>query len=159
MSEHEDSPEVRAAIEREKRLWTIEQDIVGIERDANDRASSIDSKLDRLIEEVTALKEHVRVQNGRVGKAETAIINHSTRFDDFESLRFNPLKAMVDSIGSQVKDLWEQRVLADGERSGKSQVLRFQWKVTETLGKIIGSSVVIGGAILLLRLMGLNLGG
>lgn len=128
-----DSPAVQAAIAVEHRLTAIE------------------GTLRQLLTVTTELKERVGTQNGRVGKNEQAIIRLQEQLEDNDEHILKPLRAMVDSIGSQVKQLWEERVSHRDQAAGRSSMLRLQWRIAEKAGQVLGSSAVIGAVIAILR--------
>ena len=88
----DDEQLIRVAILTERRLATMEQ------------------QLSTLIMTVTRLDEKVGIQNGRVGKAEVALLKLEQEAEDHEEYIEKPRWATMDSMGSQLRQLWEERV-------------------------------------------------
>ena len=120
-----DNPGVQAAIRNENRM------------------TSVEGKLDHLITAVTQLTDQVRIQNGRVARNETAIMRIEEQFEDQETHVLTPLRAIVDSIGSQVKQLWEERVDRTRTADGRQRWWSGFKLRAETVLAILG---IIGGA-------------
>ena len=74
------------------------------------RLATMEAQLATLIATTTRLDEKVGVQNGRVAKAEVAILQMQQGVEDHETYIETPRWARMDSIGSQVEKLWEERV-------------------------------------------------
>lgn len=92
MTSQEDEQLIRVAILTERRLATMEE------------------QLSTLIATVKRLDEKVGIQNGRVAKNELAILQVQQSIEDQDEYIDKPRWATVDSMGSQLKQLWEERV-------------------------------------------------